>query len=224
MKRSIFILFQLAIILLPWVVRRFLLNLFPRITINKKARIGFSLVLAKRLIMEGGATITHLTFINAIDRLERKESSKIGRSNWITGANSNARMFSDSNRTCELVIGKHARITSKHHIDCTGGVYVGAFCTIAGIRSQILTHSIDVRLSKQVCKPVSIGDYCFVGTGAIILMGSSLPHNCVLGAGSVLVKAYTQSNAVYGGNPAVLIAHLRADECAYFARTEGHVG
>ena len=223
MKRSIFILFQLAIMPLPWAVRRFLFNLFPGIAIDKKSRIGFSLVLARRLILENGATITHWTFVNAIDRLEMKEHSKIGRSNWITGANSNARMFSESDRTCELIIGKHARITSKHHIDCTGGVYIGAFCTIAGIRSQILTHSIDVRLSKQVCKPVSIGDYCFIGTGAIILMGSSLPDNSVLGAGSVLVKAYSQSHAVYGGNPASLIGRLEIGECAYHSRTAGHV-
>ena len=223
MRRSFLILFQLAIMPLPWTLRRYLLNLLPGNRIDRGARIGFSIVLAKCLVLRKGALITHLTFVNAIDRLEMNEYSKIGRSNWITGANSEAGMFSESERQCELVVGEHARITSKHHIDCTAGVYVGSFCTIAGIGSQILTHSIDVRLSKQVCRPVSIGNYCFVGTGAIMLMGSSVPDYSVLAAGAVLVKAHTETHAVYAGNPAELIGRLGMDECAYFSRTEGHV-
>ena len=223
MKRLLFVCFQLAIMPLPWMMRRYLLNLATGNRIDRTAKIGFSVVLAKRLVLGEGAVITHLTFVNAIDRLEMKKYSKIGRSNWITGANSEASMFSEQDRNCELVVGEHARITSKHHIDCTGGVYVGAYCTIAGIGTQILTHSIDIRLSRQVCRPVRIGNYCFIGTGAILLMGSTIPDYCVLGAGAVLIKAYDETHAVYGGNPATLIRRLERDECAYFSRAEGHV-
>ena len=110
-----------------------------------------------------------------------------------------------------------------HHIDCTGGVRIGAFCTVAGLRSQILTHSIDVRLSKQRCEPVSIGRFTFVGTGSIILMGSALPDYSVLAAGAVLTKKFEQTHGLYAGNPAKLVSRFEADECAYFSRNDGHV-
>lgn len=49
-----------------------------------------------------------------------------------------------ANRRCELILEESAGITSRHYIDCNGGVYIGAFTTVAGIKSQILTHSINI--------------------------------------------------------------------------------
>jgi len=197
-KKKLSAIFQVMILPLPWVIRRVLLNCIPDVKLSASSRIGFSIVLAKNIVLDEGAVITHLTFVNDVDRLHMKAHSKIGKSNWITGANSSARMFSDVERKCELVLGEHARITSKHHIDCTAGVYIGAFTTIAGLGTRILTHSIDIQSSRQTCNPVCIGEYCFVGTDAILLMGSSLPDCCVLGAGSVLNKEFSdprRSNA-----------------------------
>src|SRR5690606_3627506 len=157
-----------------------ILNLIPGFNIEKSARIGYSIILADSLVMEKESLITNLNFVNSIDKIHLDPFSKIGRLNWVTGANSNSSMFRDPNRKCELILGTHARITGQHHLDCTGGIYIGDFTTIAGTRSQILTHSIDMKLSKQVANPVHIGKYCFVGTASIILKGAQLPDYSIL--------------------------------------------
>ncbi|HSH51552.1 MAG TPA: acyltransferase [Bacteroidales bacterium] len=223
MKKGILILMQVLLLPFPWSIRKYLLNFLSGFSIHKRAKIGISIILADRVIMEEGALITHFNFVNKLDCLHMKTHSKIGRSNWVTGANSKAKMFSDSNRKCELILGKHTRITAKHHIDCTGGVYIGDFTTVAGIQSQILSHSVDIKLSKQVAGPVYIGKYCFIGTSSIILMGAQLPDYCVLGAGAVLNKKYEKSYQLYAGNPARMLKNLPQKKYKYFKREHGHV-
>ena len=106
MKRILALLFQVSILLMPWALRRPLLNLLPGVYVEKGAKIGASLVLARNLRMCAGSEITHFTFVNTIDRLNMHAYSKIGRSNWITGANSDAAMFSDIKRECVLELGR----------------------------------------------------------------------------------------------------------------------
>lgn len=223
MRKFSILIIQVLLFPFPWRIRRIILNFLPGFDIDRKARIGFSIVLSSDTVLEEGALIKHFNFVNTIDLLHMKQFSKIGRSNWITGANSKSNMFADFDRKCALVLGEHTRITAHHHIDCTGGVYIGSFTTMAGIRSQILTHSIDIKKSKQVSSPVYIGDYCFVGTASIILMGAKLPSNCVLGAGAVLNKYYETTNQLYAGNPAVGKKLLEQPKYTYFQRSHGHV-
>ncbi len=44
-------------------------------------------------------------------------------------------------------------------IDCTARVRIGAFATIGGFRSQLLTHSIDFEAGRQTAEPIEIGEY-----------------------------------------------------------------
>lgn len=218
------ILIQTSLFIFPWKIRRSLLQLFFNFKISGGARIGRSLILASKVIIEEGAIISNFNFVNNIDKIHLKAYSKIGRKNWITGPNTKStKAFSAvEGRKCELIVGKHSRITDRHIIDCTGGVYVGSFSTIAGNRSQILTHSIDIKSSTQKCKPINIGDYSFIGTSCILLMGASVPSYSVLGAGSVMTKSLEEEYALYGGNPAKFIKKLEIDNL-YFHRKTGNV-
>ncbi|MGL5151655.1 MAG: acyltransferase [Clostridium sp.] len=51
-------------------------------------------------------------------------------------------------------------------------------------------------------KEVIIGKNCFIGCNAIILKGTKLGDNCVVGAGSV-VSGVFEENTVIAGNPAI---------------------
>ena len=79
----------------------------------------------------------------------------------------------------------------------------------------ILLHDYSVGVTKiwthgEVLgsqKPVTIGNNVFIGWGAIILAGTTIEDNCIIGAGAV-VSGYVESNSVYGGNPAKRICSL----------------
>lgn len=156
--------------------------------------------------------------------MEMGEHSSVGRGNWITGfpVGTTRHFVHDIDRQPALILGAHAAITNRHLIDCTNTVSLGEFSTMAGFRSQLLTHSIDLVESRQSSQPVSIGRYCFVGTGCIVLGGSVLPDRSVLGAGSVLRAAMAETDTLYAGIPARAV-RLLAPDAKYFSRTVGFV-
>ena len=53
-------------------------------------------------------------------------------------------------------------------------------------------------------EPVKIGDDCWMGANAIILPGVELGKGCVVGAGSVVTKSFSEYSVV-GGVPARLL-------------------
>jgi acetyltransferase-like isoleucine patch superfamily enzyme len=217
-------LMQVLLFFIPWTLRRRLLSFLFGFSIAPTARIGFSLILAERLTMAPTSRIGHGTFINAVDHVTLGAFAKIGNFNWISGVSSGSgkHFIDEIGRTPELHIGQHASITARHFIDCCNTVTIGAFSTVAGARSQILTHAIDLRDNRQRSAPATIGSYCFVGTGCILLKGSSLPDCSVLAAGSTLNKPYDEEYTIYSGTPATP-ARKMDHSFAYFHRTVGHV-
>jgi len=219
------ILLQLVLFVFPWWIRRRILNSVFRYQIHPSAKIGFSIILAEKLIMKERSQIGAFTFCKKISLLHLNNAAKIGSLNYITGYPTTLKdSFSHIvDRKCELIINEHTAITSRHFIDCTAGVYLGKYTTFAGIRSQILTHSIDLKYCRQDAEPVHIGNYCFVGSGCILLKGSVLPDYSVLGAASMLNKAYSDTGYLYGGVPAKKISEISVKEHLYFSRQNGYV-
>lgn len=56
-------------------------------------------------------------------------------------------------------------------------------------------------------KPIVIGDNCFIGMNSIILKGTTIGNNVVVGAGSV-VSGNFPDNCIIAGNPAKIIKQL----------------
>lgn len=63
---------------------------------------------------------------------------------------------------------------------------------------------IDPALNGRFLKPIKIGNNCFVGMRSIILPGTEIGDNVIIGAGSV-VKGTYPNNVVICGNPAKII-------------------
>jgi acetyltransferase-like isoleucine patch superfamily enzyme len=218
-------LLQPLIVLLPWPLKRLLLQRLFGYRLAPSARIGLAWVYPRRLTMAPGARIDHFTVAVNLDSLELGEESSIGRSNWITGfptGTGSPHFVHQSQRRAVLQLGEHAAITKHHHIDCTNRVSIGPFTTIAGYSSQLLSHAIDLQHNRQHSEPIVIGAYCFVGSNCVILGGSALPDHSVLGALSLLNKAHTESWGLYAGQPAIWRKAINRD-AAYFIRKSGFV-
>jgi acetyltransferase-like isoleucine patch superfamily enzyme len=201
---------NILIIFLPWIIRRYILNKFYHYKIHPTARIGLSYIYPKQLIMGEGARIGHLNVAIHLELIQMDKNCSISQKNWITGFPlSNKSNFQDfpDRKPC-LIMKEDSSITKQHHIDCTDMVIVGEFTTIAGYGTQILSHSFSLEKNSQACAPIQIGHHCWVGTRSIILPGSVLPSQSVLGAGAVLQKKYTESFVLYGGVPAKYIKKI----------------
>lgn len=71
-------------------------------------------------------------------------------------------------------------------------LHIGARCLI-GPAVQIYTaaHPLDARqrsAGREFAKPVTIGDDCWIGGGAIILPGVTIGSRCIIGAGAVVTR------------------------------------
>jgi acetyltransferase-like isoleucine patch superfamily enzyme len=218
-------LLQATIVMLPWPLKRLLLERLFGYQLNPSARIGLAWVYPRRLHMAAGSRIDSLTVAINLELLDLGESATIGRGNWITGfprGTASAHFAHQPERSPELCLGNQAAITKNHHIDCTNRITIGPFTTIAGYHSQLLSHSIDLQNNRQHSEPISIGAYCFVGSNCVILSGSVLPDHCVLGALSLLNKPLSESWTLYAGQPARRLKPIDPN-AAYFSRSQGFV-
>ncbi len=106
-------------------------------------------------------------------------------------------------------------------LDTLGGVTVRGNVTIS---ADVFVLSHDYAITKGLCAsgrrdvkgiavfdPVTIGENCFVGLGAILLPGTVLGRDVIVGAGAV-VRGSIPANSVVIGNPAIIVA--RTDEWA----------
>lgn len=218
-------LFNAFVVLLPWKLRRIVLNKCYKYDIAPTAHIGLSYIFPKHLVMGEGAHIGHFNVAIHLDCIEMGKAASIGRGNWITGfpSGTDSPHFShQTDRRSELIVGEESAITKNHHLDCTNTLRIGKFVTIAGYSSQFLTHSIDVQEGRQSSQPIEIGDYCFVSTGVRVLGGACLPAYSVLAAGAVLTKPYTEEWTLFAGVPARPVKRLPED-AKYFHRSKGFV-
>ena len=216
---------QCALFLLPWSLRRVFLCYLFNFKIEKTAKIGYSLIDSWKLEMGANSRIGHLSIFKGLHLVILEPKASIGNLNWFFAfpLTTKSSHFSDQlDRRPVLHMCKESAITNRHIIDCTDFVHIGEFSTIAGFRSQLLTHSINLSESRQRSAPIQIGNFCFIGSGCILLPGSKIPNYSVLGAGSVLTKAFNQDYSLYSGIPAKLVKPIDPTY-NYFHRKIGYV-
>jgi acetyltransferase-like isoleucine patch superfamily enzyme len=141
-------------------------------------------------------------------------------------------------------IGSTVKMVNKRNIDLADNVWIGHYSLVDGIggvtinkgvhvssHSVIYSHSsqdsirllgdqyinekIENRLGYKL-KPVTIGEYTFIGTGSIILPGSSIGRGCIIGAGSV-VRGVIPDYAIASGNPVQITGDTRERDKNRFA-------
>jgi acetyltransferase-like isoleucine patch superfamily enzyme len=110
------------------------------------------------------------------------------------------------------------------YITGTGGLYIGDYTQIAP-HVVIVTANHDVyNNSIPVKKRVSIGKYCWIGAGAIVLPGVELGDFTIVGAGSVVTKSFKEGYCVIAGNPAKFIKALEPSKCIKYEKREKYYG
>lgn len=216
------ILLQVIAMALPWTLRRRVLNAVFGFEIHPTAHIGKSILLCKKLLMAEHSSIGSGNFAQGLEEIRLDAHSAIGNLNWISAYPlGQTRYFSKfPNRMPKLHLHEHALLINRNLIDCTDSVIFGPFSGIAGNRSQVLTHSIDLGTTNQSCAPVVLGKYCFVGGGSMILKGVDIADYTVVMAGSVVSRSQKESYELLAGVPATSVRKL-SPRLKFFTRLKG---
>lgn len=211
-------LLALVLILLPHGLRRHYARAVLGWDIHPTAQLGRSLFLVKHVSMGPESSVGSMNVFRGLDELRFGTGAKMATRNWVAAHPLSGIVYNSPTRTSALILGDWAKVTNAHIIDCTDRVELGAHAVLAGFRTQVLTHSLELVRDQHYSKPVSVGDHSVVMSGSLLLCGSGVPPRCVVSAGSVVATKLTQPDTLYRGNPAAPVRKL--SRLKFFERTE----
>lgn len=219
-KFKLLILASMAI--LPSFLKRPAYRLFFGYKIGKRVRIGFSIIDAAECVIDDDVSIGHLNAIIGVKKLSIGDNTRIGVLNIIRGGDE-VRI----GRYCEIlrlneinsipdpvvvneidprfILGGGSVITASHKIDFTDRVEFGKCVILGGRNSSLWTHN------RQMTRPITIGDYAYVGSEIRIAPGGALPAKCIVGIGSVITKSFDEEEVLIAGVPAKIVKSLDED-------------
>ena len=115
---------------------------------------------------------------------------------------------------CTLDIGKDFYVNGQLFVEFTENtsVTIGQDCMFSyGITIRTGDgHTIRDAATNEILNPnedVNIGNHVWVGCNTMILKGSIIPSNCIVGACSLVNKKFYEENAILVGAPATIKKH-----------------
>ena len=211
-----------AIALLPTALKRPIYRHLFGYKIGKRVSIGFSIIDTAECVIDDDVSIGHLNFFTGTKKLSIGDHARIGHLNVIRGGDEvRLGRYSEIIRLNEInsipdpdvvneidprfSLGDGSVIVASHKIDFTDRVEFGKCVILGGRNSSIWTHN------RQMTKPITIGDYAYVGSEIRIAPGGEIPARCVVGIGSVITKKLEGENNLIAGVPAKVVDSLGED-------------
>lgn len=109
----------------------------------------------------------------------------------------------------KLVIGQNFKISAETSIVAFSEIQIGNNCLLSW---DILVMDTDFHKLKDELgniintpSPIIIGDKVWIGCRCLVLKGTVIPNNCVIGADSVVSKVLEKDNCLSVGSPCNLI-------------------
>lgn len=111
----------------------------------------------------------------------------------------------------DITIGRGTFINRECVLDGFAPVRIGERCAI-GMRAMLVTSSHRIgtcerRAGDLEPAPITVGDGCWIGAGAVLLPGVTVGPGCVIASGAVVTHDCT-SDGLYAGVPARRIRDL----------------
>ena len=208
---------------LPSFLKRPCYRLFFGYRIGRRVQVGLSIIDARACQIDDDSKIGHLNVIIGVQNLKLGDHVKIGHLNIIRGGEQ-----VDLGRYAELIrmneinsipepdavnpvdprftLGNGSIITTGHKIDFTDRVEIGRRTIIGGRNSSLWTHN------RQRTRPISIGEFAYVGSEIRMAPGGSLPSRCIVGIGAVITGRIEAEGWMIGGVPAKPLKELSTED------------
>jgi acetyltransferase-like isoleucine patch superfamily enzyme len=192
--------------------KNFLLRTFLKWDVDPSVQVGPCVFFGvKRVLLGPHARLASFSVYRDLEVLRVARNCRIGHWNYVTAARELRTPALDSTPNTQpatLELEDSAVITSRHYIDCSGGVHVGAFTVLAGVRSTVMSHHVDVSRCEQAIASVNIGRHCLLGSNVTVVPGTRIPDSSYIAMGSVVTGELRAAETLYAGVPAQPVRHI----------------
>jgi acetyltransferase-like isoleucine patch superfamily enzyme len=186
--------------------------------VHPTARLGPCLIIGvSRITLAEGSRVGPFNVFRDLQGFHLDRAAVVGQWNWISAA---APLVSQPQHGV-FSLGQDSALTSRHYVDASGGVLIGQFTTVAGVRSTFITHGIDWKRSEQTVKGITVGDYCLVSSNVCLAPGTTIADRSVIGMGETVAGALDEAGALYLSGRAVPVKSDLLGK--YFSRNRGFV-
>lgn len=126
---------------------------------------------------------------------------------WYIGKKTRIRKGFRTTKLGKITIGKNCFINRNNFFDNNNLITIGDNCSIGFDNKFLTVNHIEKGKEREdnqgtvYSKPIKVGNNVWITTNCIILPGTEIGDNAIIGAGSV-VNGNLESNWIYGGNPA----------------------
>ncbi|GGG42517.1 transferase [Croceivirga lutea] len=193
---------------------KFLINIYIKIIGLKNLILNKLLFLRKNIIYNQFPSINGILLITGNGELTIGENVKFNSSRRSNPIGGDSKLIIDLGKNGRLNIGDNTGI-SNAAIIAHDNIQIGSNVKIGGSVKIYDTdfHSLDPEIRKisskdiPMTKMITIEDNVFIGAHSIILKGTFIGENSIVGAGSVVTKRIPP-NQIWGGNPAKFIKEI----------------
>ncbi len=204
LSKALSLLVQVFAMLLPHPIKRFLLRSALGWSIGTNTTIGYSIILCARVRIGANCRIGHFNLFRDLKTLEIGNETKILNLNHFMASK-------EKDWPNAFSIEKNSQITSRHFFDCSGGIRIGNLCLVGGRDSQFWTHFYNSRngVSRIEWRELTVADRSYICARATLVY-CKIPSDCVVGAGAVVTKDFSEEGAglLLAGNPAEIKGRL----------------
>jgi acetyltransferase-like isoleucine patch superfamily enzyme len=166
--------------------------------VHASAKFGPNIIIGECKITIGRQSLVRPFNIFRNMNLQIGDDAIIGSWNWFSAAPALKKhpLFKG-----EFSLGNSSAINSRNYFDCSGGISFGAFSDLAGVRSTFITHFIDTKINKQVCKSIQIGERTMLSSNIKVTPGAVVGARSIVAMGSVLIAEIYPSGSLIAGVP-----------------------
>jgi acetyltransferase-like isoleucine patch superfamily enzyme len=211
-------------------IKVYLYRFFFHYTICKRCRIGFSLILCKKVILENDVRIGNFNLIYNTQSLVMKSGADLGSRNIIKNLTTmtmeqNSKIWNGNHLGREAMqgesgnftLGKNSVITGKHLFDVTDDIRIGHDTVIAGNGTQFWTHGFDI-YRNLIVAPIQIKDHCYLGSSCLVNLGVTVESDNQIAFGTVVSKSIVTRFGFWTSNQLV-----RKKDCLNISEEENYV-
>ena len=212
-----------SIAFLPSFLKRPCYRILFGYRIGRRVCIGLSILDAASCEIGDDARIGHLNLIIGVHHLVLGDHVRVGHLNIVRGGDevilgrySELLRLNEINSIPEpdvvnpvdprFTLGDGSVVTTGHKIDFTDRVTIGRRTIIGGRNSSFWTHN------RQKTRPITIGDFAYIGSEIRVAPGASIPSRCIVGIGSVITSEVAGEGWLIAGVPAKPVKELNGDD------------